>query len=60
MEGNLDFQYEQFAIKEDSGKITNVNPITDGEMHTVNWTSCGQLLKKYVLNKVTNFTQEVD
>ena len=26
MEGNLDFQYEQFAIKEDSGK-TNVNPI---------------------------------
>lgn len=60
MAGNLDFQYEQFAIKEDSGKITNINPITDGEMHTVNWTSCGQLLKKYVLNKVTNFTQEVD
>lgn len=57
---NLDFQYEQFAIKEKSGKITNINPIVDDKMHTVDWTSCGQLLKKYVLNKVTNFTQEVD
>lgn len=57
---NLDFQYEQFAIKEKSGKITNINPIVDGEMHTVDWTSCGQLLKKYVLNKVVNFTQDVE
>jgi hypothetical protein len=59
MEGNIDFQYEQFAIKEENGKITNIDPITDGKMHTVNWTSCGQLCKKYKLNKVLDFTQDV-
>lgn len=32
---NLDFQYEQFAIKEKSGKITNINPTVDDKMHTV-------------------------
>lgn len=60
MDENTDFQQEQFSILEDSGKITNIYPIADDKPHSVDWTSSGKLLKKYILNKVTNFQQEVN
>ena len=60
MDENTDFQQEQFSILEDSGKITNIYPIVDNKLHSVDWTSSGKLLKKYILNKVTNFQQEVN
>lgn len=35
MDENTDFQQEQFSILEDSGKITNIYPIVDNKLHSV-------------------------
>ena len=57
---NIDFQHEQFCVEMDDGTVRNINIITDGELHKFDQKFTGQLCKKYELNKVTKFVQEVD
>lgn len=55
-----DFQHEQFFIESEDGKYTNIEPVIDGKEHPIDWDVCGKLGKKYVLNKITDFQQNVN
>ena len=57
---NADFQHEQFCVEMSDGTMRNVELCADGKVHTFDQKFTGTLCKKYELNKVTDFTQNVD